>query len=263
MPGDTDTAPGALALVGSGEYTHAMSETDAYLLETLGGSSVAQVVLLPTASGLEEGSPARWNEMGWHHFTSLGVGATQIRLSTILGRADADDPRQLDLLRGGTFFYFSGGSPGQITESLRDTPAWEIIHEAHRRGAVLAGCSAGAMALGGLTISLRRALSSSSSPAETRSSFVEALGVAPHLITFPHFDRMAGFVGQPAFADLLASIPDGYIALGVDEDTALVRVAYNGPEAPARWRVMGRQTVTVFAAGVAPRVLRRDDEVEL
>jgi cyanophycinase len=92
---------------------------------------------------------------------------------------------------------------------------------------------------------------------------VDALGVVSHLIIFPHFDRMAGFVGQQAFNNLLATIPSGRTALGVDEDTALVRVAYGGSDAPARWRVMGRQTVTVFAVGAAPQVLRPGDEVDV
>lgn len=258
----SDTIPGALALVGSGEYTDAMNHADAYLLETLGGPAAARVVLLPTASGLEPGSPERWNEMGRQHFASLGVA--DIRPTMILDRAAAADPAQLDLLRGGTFFYFSGGSPGQITEVLRDTPAWDIIRAAYEAGAALAGCSAGAMALGGQTISLRRALSGMPmSPVATQSLFVDALGIVPHLITFPHFDRMAGFVGQQAFDNLLASIPPNRTALGVDEDTALVRVAYHGSDASSRWRVMGRQTVTLFAHGAAPRVLRSGDEVDL
>lgn len=258
-----DRAPGALALVGSGEYTHAMNDTDTYLLETVGGPAAARVVLLPTASGLEDGSPARWNDMGWRHFTSLGV--TQIHLSTIIDRASASDPRQLEALRGGTFYYFSGGVPGQITDSLRDTPAWHIIREAHAAGAVLAGCSAGAMAFGGQTISLRRFVAASREPGEPQRTWVEGLGIVPHLITFPHFDRMAGFVGQQAFADLLASIPDEHTALGIDEDTALVRIASNGTGngSPARWRVMGRQTVTIFAHGQAPRLLRSGDEIDL
>lgn len=256
-----DRAPGALALVGSGEYTHAMNGTDAHLLETVGGPAAARVVLLPTASGLEDGSPARWNEMGRHHFASLGV--TQIHLSTIIDRASASDPRQVDALRGGTFYYFSGGIPGQITDSLRDTPAWEIIREAHEGGAVLAGCSAGAMAFGGQTMSLRRLMSPSREPAETQRAWVDALGVVPHIITFPHFDRMAGFVGREAFVELIESIPIDRVAVGVDEDTALVRVVASGNGAAARWRVMGRQTVTIFAHGVAPRVLRSGDDVEL
>lgn len=256
-----DAAPGPLALVGSGEYTDAMNDADAALLETLGGAAATVVVLLPTASGLEPGSPARWNAMGQRHFAGLGVA--HIRATRILTRPDASDPEQLDLLRRGTFFYFSGGSPGQITDTLHDTPAWDIIRAAHEHGAVLAGCSAGAMALGGQTISLRRVMASASSSAATQPAFVDALGVVPHLITFPHFDRMAGFVGQQAFADLLASIPAGRTALGIDEDTALVRVAYNGPDAPGRWRVMGRQTVTVFAHGASPRLLRAGDEVEV
>lgn len=256
-----DRALGALALVGSGEYTHAMNDTDAHLLNTVGGPASARVVLLPTASGLEDGSPARWNEMGRLHFTSLGV--IQIHLSTIIDRESAADPRQLDALRGGTFYYFSGGVPSHITDSLRDTLAWEIIREAHEAGAVLAGCSAGAMAFGGQTISLRRLMSVPREPAETQRAWVDALGIVPRLITFPHFDRMAGFVGQQAFADVLASIPDGRTAIGVDEDTALVRVTSNGSASPARWRVMGRQTVTIFARGAPPCVLRSGDEIDL
>lgn len=259
MPGDT--APGSLALVGSGEYTAAMNDTDAYLLQTVGGPEAARVVLLPTASGLEAGSPARWNEQGRRHFASLGVA--DIRLSAILDRANAFDAAQLDLLRGGTFYYFSGGAPGHVTESLRGTPAWEIIYEAHRNGAVLAGCSAGAMAFGGQTASLRRAMTSAPPATGTESAFVDALGVVPHLIVFPHFDRMAGFVGQQAFNNLLTAIPPGRTVLGVDEDTALVRVAYGGPDASDRWRVMGRQTVTIFAAGATAQVLRPGDEVDV
>jgi len=58
-------APGAVALVGSGEYTDAMNETDSYLLETIGGAHAARVVVLPTASGLEPGSPSAGTAWGW------------------------------------------------------------------------------------------------------------------------------------------------------------------------------------------------------
>ncbi len=66
-------APGAIALVGSGEYLDFMNSTDTYLLETLGGANDARVALLPTASGLESGGPKYWNELGLSHFKKLGV----------------------------------------------------------------------------------------------------------------------------------------------------------------------------------------------
>lgn len=252
------TAPGAMALVGSGEYTDAMSETDAYLLETLGGPSAARVALLPTASGLEPGSPERWNAMGQAHFAALGV--RDIRSVGIIDRQSAEDPAQVELLRGATFYYFSGGMPGHIIESLRGTEALRVLLDAYAAGAVLAGCSAGAMALAGQTISVRRAMMAGGVPRWT-----QALGVVPGLIVFPHFDRMAGFMGQEAFQTILRSTPEGHTPVGIDEDTALVRVALSaGGDAPgkARWRVMGRQTVTIFAPK-GPRVLHAGDEVAL
>ena len=88
-----ETRPGGLALVGSGEYTRAMEETDRMLLDTVGGPGAARVVVLPTAAGLEEpASPRRWANMGLDHFTALGAG---VREAMILNRADAADPHWL------------------------------------------------------------------------------------------------------------------------------------------------------------------------
>lgn len=255
--GSIQPTPGAIALVGSGEYTDAMNETDRYLLETLDGPIAARVALLPTASGLEPGSPARWNTMGEQHFAALGV--SDIRPVTIIDRASAADPEQVALLRGANFYYFSGGMPGHIIESLRGTEALQVILDAYAAGAVLAGCSAGAMALAGQTISVRSAMAGGS------PQWAPALGVVPGLVVFPHFDRMSGFMGQEAFQNIIRSAPDGSTPVGVDEDTALVRVALSaGSDAPgkSRWRVMGRQTVTIFASS-GPRILHPGDEIAL
>jgi cyanophycinase len=252
---DAGARPGAVALVGSGEYTAAMDETDAALLATVGGVGTARVALLPTASGLEVNGPTHWNSMGLDHFAGLGVA--DVRATQIVDAASAASPLQLELLRDANFFYFSGGDPAHIIATLRGSPAWELIAAAHARGAVLAGCSAGAMMLGGRTLSIRSAMASGT------LQWGEALGVVPGVIVFPHFDRMASFAGEDRFRAVLDGIPADLVALGVDEDTALVRLAPATGNAPARWRVMGRQTVTVFAPGAAPRRLGAGDEVEL
>jgi len=254
--GDEQTIPGAIALVGSGEYTDAMNETDAYLLQALGGPAAARVALLPTASGLEPGSPDRWNAMGQRHFAALGV--TDIRSTLVIDAASAADPAIIEPLRGANFFYFSGGNPHYTIETLRGSPAWAIITDAYQRGAVMAGCSAGAMAMSGLTIGLRFNLIGD------KIEWKEALGVAPQLIVFPHFDRMPSFAGAPVVRRILGAIPAGHTGVGVDEDTALVRLTPPDPQtSQARWRVMGRQTVSLFE-GVAPkRVLHSGDEVTL
>src|SRR6476661_7464628 len=102
--------PGALALVGSGEYTRAMNETDLALLDTVGEPPAARVVVLPTAAGLEDpSSPARWARMGVGHFTDLGA---RVQAAMILNRTDAEDPQWLPMLEEANFIYFSGGNPG-------------------------------------------------------------------------------------------------------------------------------------------------------
>ncbi len=253
---ETRTTLGAIALVGSGEYLAAMNTTDAYLLETLGGASKARVALLPTASGLEEGSSTYWNNLGLTHFHALGV--QDVRATLIIDRASAVDPAQLELLRDANFFYFSGGNPQHIIETLRDTLAWETIQTAYRGGAVLAGCSAGAMALSGHTISIRTVM------AGEKPEWVDALGLVPHIVVFPHFDRMANFLDQKIFQTLLSSLPEDHVVLGIDEDTALVRVGFASGDAPAsQWQVMGRQSVKVFERGQTTRTLHIGEKIML
>ncbi len=244
---------GAIALVGSGEYTSAMDETDRALLATIGGAAAARVALLPTASGQEPNSPARWNAMGVEHYAALGV--CDVRPVALIDRASASGERQLGQLDGANFYYFSGGDPVYLIETLRGTPAWERIAAAYVRGSVLAGCSAGAMALGGYTLSLRSARASG------RFEPIPALGIVHNVIVFPHFDRSRGFLGAGWLDRALGALPAGLTALGIDEDTALVRL---GAAHEMQWRVFGRQTVTVFAAaGETPRVLQPGEGVTL
>ncbi len=250
------TTPGAIALVGSGEYLDAMNGVDAYLLQTLGGASTAKVALLPTASGLEPNGPTSWNNLGLSHFAKLGV--QDIRATRIVDKASAHDPEQVALLQGADFYYFSGGNPQHITESLRDSPSWEVIKAAYEQGAVLAGCSAGAMMLSGRTLSIRQAMMSGS------MEFVESMGIVPELIVFPHFDRMAGFLDQKRFQQVLHAVPDTYTVVGIDEETALVRISANAfEEKTSRWRVMGRQTVKVFTKEQEPLTLQVGEEITL
>lgn len=238
--------PGAIALVGSGEYLDAMNTTDAYLIETLGGKKHARVALLPTASGLEEGGPSYWNNLGLGHFDKLGV--KDVRATGIVSSDSASDPRQLELLRDANFFYFSGGNPQHVIGTLRGSPAWEIIQGAYEQGAVLAGCSAGAMALSGHTISIRQVM------AGEKLKWVDALGVVPHIVVFPHFDRMSNFIDPQVFQELLATLPPDHVVLGIDEDTALVRTSF--AEGASQWQVMGRQTVKMFVHGQETRILQ-------
>jgi cyanophycinase len=234
---------GPIALVGSGEYLLQMENVDRLLLEHVGGAS-ARVVVLATAAGLEApASPQRWARMGVEHFARLGARAEPVG---ILVRDDAFDPQWLPLLEAADFIYFSGGSPQHVIETLENSPAWDIIRARHAAGAVLAGCSAGAMAFGAFTLHTRALWRRGPGDGP---DWYPALGVLGGVIVLPHFDRMASRMGRETLALLAASVPAGLTLIGVDEDTALVGLHDGQPATgPSPWQVMGRQGVSVFSA---------------
>jgi len=93
---------------------------------------------------------------------------------------------------------------------------------------------------------------------------VDSLGIVPHIVVFPHFDRMANFLDQKIFQELLSSLPEDHTVLGIDEDTALVRIGFAGGDAPAsQWQVMGRQSVKVYERGRTPRTLSIGEKIML
>jgi cyanophycinase len=250
--------PGPIALVGSGEYLTVMDDIDRGLLARVGGKS-ARVVVLATAAGREgPSSTRRWTSMGLDHFGRLGV---QVLAADILAPADAHDPRWLPVLEAADFYYFSGGDPGHVITSLENSPAWQVIRSRHQHGAALAGCSAGAMAFGGLIPSQRTFWSSAPSAAGDSGTDLwrPALAIAPGVVVLPHFDRFKARLGQHGLARLLDSLPSDRMLVGIDEDTALVRLH------DRMWQVQGRQTVSVLsgAAGVfaAGDLVRLEDEV--
>jgi cyanophycinase len=234
---------GPIALVGSGEYLPQMEDVDRQLLEHAGGPS-ARVVVLPTAAGLEApDSPRRWADAGVRYFTRLGA---QVQAANILVREDALDQRWLPLLREADFIYFSGGSPSHLIETFVDSPAWDVIRARHEAGAVLAGCSAGAMAFGGYTLQPRRLWSTTPRAGDgdvPTVTWYPALGLVPNVVVLPHFDRWVARMTPHTLRHLAASLPQGLTLIGVDEDTALVRFG-----ASSGWRVMGRRSVSIIEA---------------
>lgn len=219
---------GLIALLGSGEYLPVMNETDSYLLkQTVGNGRIPRVVCLPTAAGMEsEESVARWKRMGEEHFRALGC---EVNALHITNRVEADDPLNASLIEQADLIYFSGGNPSYLFETMQNTKAWDAVLSATTRGAAFAGCSAGAMFVGGFLPDLRG----------FKIRQKEVFGLLPKSHIFPHFDRMVAWRGI-TIPILQPLIPEGEYALGLDEDTALVG-KLGGP-----WQVMGRQSVYVI-----------------
>jgi cyanophycinase len=220
---------GLTALVGAGEFLPTMDEVDRRLLAETNGRP-ARVVCIPAAAGQEgEASVERWSQMGVAHFRRLGAEAASARITH---RVSADDPQWAALIGAADLIYFSGGDPLYLYRTVADTRAWAAVEAAWARGAVFAGCSAGAMILGAVVPDVT----------DEALSLHPAFNKLLNCLILPHFDRLESFrPGATAF--IRSRLADGQYALGIDEHTALVgRIG-------GEWEVMGAGGVSVLTRG--------------
>ncbi len=219
---------GALVLAGSGEFLPVMVPVDREVLRHTPGRP-PKVAILPTAAGLED--VTSWITMGVAHFQALGCEAHGVRA---LDRAGVEDPEHIAALERAHLHYLSGGSPGYLVETLRDSTAWRTIVGVWERGGTLAGSSAGAMAFGEWTL-VRPPGASRGMP----FSWSAGLGLMPGIGVIPHYDRF----GPARTTVQVAEAPPGLVVLGIDEDTVMLRADREAA------RVLGRGTVTVWRDG--------------
>lgn len=217
---------GLIALVGSGEYLPVMETVDRYLLDSLNLTGRRpRVVCLPTAAGKEgDQSVSRWSDMGVEHFKRLGAEVSALK---IIDRASAENPQYESILENADLIYFSGGDPGYLYSTMKDSCAWSAAQRAWARGAVYAGCSAGAMIL------------SKRMPSFRLSGTQAAFGIVPAEFIVPHFDAIPG-IWKPMVLALQKQLKAGQRMIGVDEDTALVGTL-NG-----EWKIMGKSSAHLF-----------------
>jgi cyanophycinase len=217
---------GPIALVGSGEFLPAMNEIDAALLAATGRRR-PRVAILPTASW-PDGDDVfrRWASMGVDHFTALGA---EVEPVLVRDRFDAEDDAHVQAIGEADVIYLSGGKPGHLTDTLVGSPVGDALLAAHRRGATIAGCSAGAMTLAARHWDVRR-----------RRLFWplrwrDGLDLVPNGTVIPHYDAFP----EAMTAMIVLQTPRTLATLGIDEETAAV-----GRD--GSWQVHGRGRVTVW-----------------
>jgi cyanophycinase len=227
-----------------------MAELDAGLLAAP-GQLRPRVAILPTASYPDgEDVFQRWAAMGVSHFAGLGA---EVEPVLVRDRSEADDPAASQALGEADLIYLSGGKPGHLMRALEGSAVEWAIGEAHRRGAVVAGCSAGAMVLAGHAFDFRISLLPWLLRWRTGLGFVPGTSVMPHYDAWP----------EPVSALIAFQAPRGSVVLGIDEGTAVV--GSNGA-----WQVHGRSRVTVwrgrqrdrYRAGEVFRLDGADDNVD-
>ena len=213
---------GPIALVGSGEYLPEMMAIEASLLE----GRPSRYVQLATAAAMDGADVVRrWHELGAAQAKRLGVEQVVV---PVVNRQDAERDDFADAIAGAGLIYLSGGDPDYLCETLRGTKVWRSILDAWQAGAALAGCSAGALALGSWVPSF-----------DDPSSGMPALGPLEHLVLLPHFNRLSSFI--PDFEARLSVPQAGSTVIGVDELTAIVG-------GPSNWTVQGHGSAWLLSA---------------
>ena len=200
--------PGALALVGSGEYLPEAQELETELLRFgISRGKRNSYIQIPTAAGKEgEDRLDFWRQRGADQAARIGC---EVKYLPVLSREDAFNEQWIEEIKSAGLIYFSGGDPVHLAEVFADTPMWKAIVQAWHEGASLAGCSAGAMAFGGKIISIRR------------SHITEGLGLIPDIEVIPHYDKFLGWLPDRVTAAIVRKDANTAL-LGIDENTAVV-----------------------------------------
>jgi cyanophycinase len=191
------------------------------------GRDRPRVVILPTASYPDgEETFQRWAAMGVAHFSGLGA---EVEPVLVRDRVAANDPGAIQAVGEADLVYLSGGKPSYLVGVLAGTGLERALGDAHRRGAVLAGCSAGAMALAAHSFDFRLKV------LPWMLKWRHGLGFVPGASVLPHYDAWP----EPMAALVALQSPRGTVVIGLDESTGIV--GRNGS-----WEVQGRSRVTVW-----------------
>jgi len=225
---------GPVALHGGGEF---QPGDEPFLQHLLGlareGSGRAAdrpltVAIVPTAAA--RGRPDLVGTYGTAAFErvagrgSAGAGPVTIDVVPVLDAASASEAWLAARLEAADVIHLPGGDPDLIPSILAGTAVWDAIVAAHRRGAVLAGASAGAMALAGWTW--------------TPGGGVTGLGLVAGLVVVPHADEHRW---PEAIRRLGRGAPAGLGLLGVAERTGAISPAGPGPASggTVTWEIVG------------------------
>ena len=247
---------GTIALHGGGEFLPGDEPFLRAILEAAPRSDGAvRAAVVPTAAG--RGRPDLAAANGVAALTSVAA-ATGIPIRAeavdLLERPSADDADVVAGLAAADLVHFPGGDPDLIPTILAGTAAWAAILGLLARGGVLAGASAGAMALGGWTW--------------TPAGGLPGLGLVPGVVVVPHADAGSWASNLDRYGTM---VPTGLALLGICERTGVL-IDAGGGAVPTDgvttdpWRVVGEGEVRWLGPGRrdldATRVFHHGDTID-
>jgi cyanophycinase len=191
----------------------------------LAGGKRARLTILSTASE----DPAAGAD---YRRIFLDLGAEEVTVLAVRHRFEADS-RHLSTVRDSSGIFFTGGDQLRITGILGGSVLGRSLLQCYRRGAVMAGTSAGASVMSGTMLI---GGGSDATPKKEIIRMAPGLGLLQDTVIDQHFAQR-GRTGR-----LLAVVAHNphILGVGIDEDTAVVVSPRDG------FRVTGSGTVTVI-----------------
>jgi cyanophycinase len=211
---------GYLLLEGGAEFGGKMREPDLQAI-TLAGGFDAPIRIIPTAAA-PDNNHTRAGSNGVWWFQSLG--AQDVLSIPLIDTISANDDNILQLLQNAKLIYLLGGFTHYLGQTLKGSRAWNAVLHAYQNGAVIAGSSAGAMALCGHYYD------------PEAGQVHEGLNLVPNSLVLPHHNTF----GKSWAARLMQEVPHVTL-VGIDEQTGMLD---NGAQA---WTVYGRGVVTLYS----------------
>lgn len=211
-----------LEFIGEGILAHVVQEA---------GGVDAKIVVIPTASSIPV-------EVGANYTAAFKkLGCNDINILNISSKKDSEKPETIDIIKGADCIMFSGGNQSKITDRIANTTIHKILMDRyhHDEGFVIAGTSAGAMAMASEMIA---GGSSTEAFVKGAVNMHKGLGLIPELTIDTHFIQRGRF-GR--LSEAVAKFPN-ILGIGLAEDTGLI--IKNGNE----FKVIGSGMVIVFDA---------------
>ena len=167
------------------------------------------VAVIATASQIPEEVLPAYEEV----FKRLG--ATEVHALDVQERAAAKDPKTCEAVRKAGVIFFTGGDQLRLTYVLGGSPLLQAVRERYHAGAVLAGTSAGAVALSSTMIyngSAADALRKGAVKMSNGLGFVDGVVIDSHFLERGRFTRLM---------EVGATNPE-YLGLGLGEDAGVI-----------------------------------------
>jgi cyanophycinase len=196
----------------------------------LAGGQEARIAVVPTASSLGPEIAGVYDAA----FTRLGARA--VVAARPMSREEADDESMVGLLDDVSGIFMTGGNQLKLAAIVNGTAFGEAIKRAHRRGAVVAGTSAGASIQSSHMVAFGPG---GATPKQRMTQVASGLGLVPDCVIDQHFAQRNRY-GR--LLSIVAQSPN-LLGIGVDEDTAMIVTQDNGS---ALLEVAGRGAVTVM-----------------